>query len=123
MSNWHYSYGNGGASSSSSSSSKNYNKKKKASRVLINNVGGISSKHKKIAEKTEKKIREMQSTITRSSLNTKQREIADLILSGENVFLTGVAGTGKSYLFKYVIQTLKEKYKVYEIAITVPTGV
>ncbi len=123
MSNWHYSYGNGGASSSSSSSSKNYNKKKKASRVLINNVGGISSKHKKIAEKTEKKIREMQSTITRSSLNTKQREIADLILSGENVFLTGVAGTGKSYLFKYVIQELKEKYKVYEIAITAPTGI
>ena len=123
MSNWHYSYGNGGASSSSSSSSKNYNKKKKASRVLINNVGGISSKHKKIAEKTEKKIREMQSTITRSSLNTKQREIADLILTGENIFLTGVAGTGKSYLFKYVIQTLKEKYKVYEIAITAPTGI
>ena len=64
----------------------------------------------------------MQSNITRSSLNPKQREIADLILSGENVFLTGVAGTGKSYLFKYVIQALKEKYKTYEIAVCAPTG-
>ena len=45
----------------------------------------------------------MQPTIGRSFLNTRQREIADLILSGRNVFLTGVAGTGKSYLFKYVI--------------------
>ena len=116
MSTWHHSYANGGSSSS----------KNKRGRILVNFFGGssgISSKEKKIAEATAKKLQEIQPNILRCSLSAKQREVADLILSGENVFLTGPAGTGKSYLFKYVIQALKEKYKVYEVAICAPTGI
>jgi ATP-dependent DNA helicase PIF1 len=56
-------------------------------------------------------------------LNEEQRIIAKKILLGGNFFLTGSAGTGKSYLLRYIIQELVHAYGNGAVAVTAPTGV
>lgn len=52
--------------------------------------------------------------------NTRdQQSFIESAISGKNIFLTGKAGTGKSFIVKQLIETLKEK-KVVAIA---PTGI
>ena len=51
-------------------------------------------------------------------LTTSQNEAIKAVLNGENIFLTGSPGTGKSYLLRYIIQLLKHK----NIGITATTG-
>lgn len=53
------------------------------------------------------------------SFTVKQREAFSLMMSGENVFLSGEAGTGKSYVIN---QFLKEK-RGQNILVTAPTGI
>lgn len=50
----------------------------------------------------------------------KQQLFYDLALSGKNIFLSGKAGTGKSYITKKVI---KELSKTKNVAVVAPTGV
>jgi hypothetical protein len=54
------------------------------------------------------------SLIASSSLTTEQRHAANLLLSTErpNVFVSGRAGTGKSYLLQYVVQELQRGRRV-----------
>lgn len=52
-------------------------------------------------------------------LTTEQQKAKDLILNGANVFLSGDAGTGKSYILKQVINTLPTNTTV----VCAPTGV
>ncbi len=54
------------------------------------------------------------------TLNTKQRQVLEKILNGENAFVTGFAGSGKSYLIEYIYKTLKDKGK--NVALTAMTG-
>ena len=54
-----------------------------------------------------------------NNLNKEQQEALNLINSGENIFLTGNAGTGKSFLLDYYIKNTKDK----NILICAPTGV
>jgi len=49
-----------------------------------------------------------------------QKEAFDLALSGENIFLTGKAGTGKSFITKEIIRKLSNNKNVICVA---PTGV
>ena len=42
---------------------------------------------------------------------------------GENVFITGGAGTGKSTVLKYIIRQMQKKHGVDAVGITAPTGV
>lgn len=59
-----------------------------------------------------------------TKLSPEQRAAAELILEGKNnFFVTGSAGTGKSYLLKYLIHELKEKYGQKGVAVTAPTGI
>ncbi len=51
----------------------------------------------------------------------KQTTALDILKSGKNVFITGSAGTGKTYLLNLFIQYLKER-RVYP-AIVAPTGI
>ena len=59
------------------------------------------------------------------SLTAEQRQAAEIALDTENpsnVFISGAAGTGKSHVSKFIIQTLQER-KTHKCAPTAPTGV
>ena len=60
--------------------------------------------------------------IPRTALNEEQMRAADRVLGGENCFLTGAAGTGKSYLLRFIIQSLESRYPG-GVAVTAPTGI
>lgn len=51
-------------------------------------------------------------------LDKDKQKAFDLIKKGENVFVTGVAGTGKSYFLNYLKENLKK-----EMSITATTGI
>lgn len=55
------------------------------------------------------------------TLNDEQRQIFDRLADGENIFITGNAGTGKSYLVKVFDEYCKSK-KI-RLVKTAPTGV
>ncbi|CAG9788773.1 unnamed protein product [Diatraea saccharalis] len=54
-----------------------------------------------------------------SSLNTEQQRVLEACLSGKNIFFTGSAGTGKSYLLKKIVAALPPEVTVA----TASTGV
>jgi hypothetical protein len=56
-------------------------------------------------------------------LNDEQQAGALKILEGKNMFITGNAGTGKSYLLRYVIRELIQRYGEDSVAVTAPTGI
>ena len=51
-------------------------------------------------------------------LNSEQQKAIELIEKGENVFLTSAAGTGKSFLLKYIIH----KFNDAHTRVCAPTG-
>ena len=55
------------------------------------------------------------------TLNDEQAEVFNKIINGENVFITGNAGTGKSYIVK-VLDKFCEEYNVCLVK-TAPTGI
>jgi len=58
-----------------------------------------------------------------ADLNSEQQEGAKHILAGNNVFLTGSAGTGKTFLLRFVIQELEKMHGEASVAVTAPTGI
>lgn len=54
-----------------------------------------------------------------SSLSPEQKKVVYAIEDGFSVFVTGSAGTGKSYLLKY----LKKNYAAFNFALTASTGI
>eukprot|EP00931_Biecheleriopsis_adriatica_P005708 TRINITY_DN107193_c0_g1_i1.p1 TRINITY_DN107193_c0_g1~~TRINITY_DN107193_c0_g1_i1.p1 ORF type:complete len:550 (-),score=135.43 TRINITY_DN107193_c0_g1_i1:168-1772(-) len=55
-----------------------------------------------------------------ADLTEEQRQWAKVALGGQSLFLTGEAGTGKSFLLGYIIQELK---KLQMVAVTASTGI
>jgi len=51
----------------------------------------------------------------------KQSTALDILKSGQNVFITGSAGTGKTYLLRQFMQYLNER-KIYP-SVVAPTGI
>ena len=61
--------------------------------------------------------------IALESLTGEQQKAAKFILGGNSCFVTGAAGTGKSFLLTYVIQELSRKHSAGgEVVVTAPTG-
>lgn len=54
-------------------------------------------------------------------MNEDQKKAFDILLSGRNVFLTGDAGTGKTYLINKFIEEMKRQNK--NLIVTAPTGI
>lgn len=59
-------------------------------------------------------------SINPSQLTPEQLKWADRACAGESLFLTGEAGTGKSFLLTYIVQELK---KTKNVAVTATTGI
>jgi len=55
------------------------------------------------------------------TLNAQQQSAIDLITQGKNIFLTGCAGTGKSFLLEKIVLSLQERKVKY--AVTAATGI
>lgn len=51
----------------------------------------------------------------------KQKEFVDSVLNGDSIFLTGKAGTGKSFVVNWLINKLQKKGK--KVAALAPTGI
>jgi len=60
-----------------------------------------------------------------AELNAGQRAAAEFVLAGGSAFFSGAAGTGKSFLLRFVIQELKKRAAGQEgaVAVTAPTGI
>jgi predicted NACHT family NTPase len=60
-----------------------------------------------------------------SSLSVEQQRAAQRALSGQNLFITGSAGTGKSFLLQYIVQEAKNQHtgQPDSVVVTAPTGV
>ena len=58
-----------------------------------------------------------------SQLSAEQAAAAERALRGESLFLTGAAGTGKSFLLRYIIQELMARHGEEQVAVTAPTGI
>jgi ATP-dependent DNA helicase PIF1 len=54
-------------------------------------------------------------------LSEEQEKVAKLVLKGENVFLTGAAGCGKTVTLKEILRRLKMKKK--KVQVVAPTGI
>lgn len=63
----------------------------------------------------------METEKTELKISEGQQAFLDAALSGKNIFLTGKAGTGKSFIVKYLIQLLRDQKK--KVAAIAPTGV
>lgn len=63
------------------------------------------------------------SVVGKSDLNSEQLITANRALDGRNVFITGSAGTGKSYVLRYVIQELILIHGAKGVAVTASTGI
>eukprot|EP00930_Biecheleria_cincta_P004950 TRINITY_DN10587_c0_g1_i1.p1 TRINITY_DN10587_c0_g1~~TRINITY_DN10587_c0_g1_i1.p1 ORF type:complete len:559 (-),score=111.96 TRINITY_DN10587_c0_g1_i1:75-1730(-) len=58
--------------------------------------------------------------VQKEQLTAEQQRWAEIALNGASLFLTGEAGTGKSFLLTYIVQELK---KLRMIAVTASTGI
>lgn len=56
-----------------------------------------------------------------NKLNNEQKKFVDAVDSGNNVYLSGLGGTGKSYVVKYVIDKAKKSKK--NVIVCAPTGI
>lgn len=58
---------------------------------------------------------------SKKGLTKEQKQAYDDMLKGENVFLTGEAGTGKSFVINEFMKTIKKKHK--NVILCAPTGI
>jgi len=80
--------------------------------------GGLEPEE--IAVSTKSKVSRPE-PIKIESLTEEQRKAAQMVLDGKSVFISGPAGTGKSHVSKFIIQSLQEQNK--KVSPTAPTGV
>eukprot|EP00981_Chlorochromonas_danica_P000606 scaffold139_cov260-Ochromonas_danica.AAC.3 len=120
------------SSSSFSSSSSSSTTRRKASQAGDGSTGTTASKkttkrslRKRLPTMSDDNLSEMEDEeeILLDDLNEEQQAGAMKILSGRNVFVSGSAGTGKTFLLRYAIQELVKVHGEDAVAVTAPTGI
>ncbi|XP_073050564.1 ATP-dependent DNA helicase pfh1-like [Primulina eburnea] len=53
----------------------------------------------------------------------EQKKALDAVCNGQSVFITGSAGTGKTFLLQHIIKRLKKLHGKSKVYVTAPTGV
>jgi ATP-dependent DNA helicase PIF1 len=66
---------------------------------------------------------ESQTIITHDDLNEEQQYASERVISNKNAFITGSAGTGKSFLLRYLVQELQNRFGNNAVAVTASTGI
>lgn len=82
-----------------------YPKQKKAKNNELEKKADIPIETKKI-EPVSVEVKEPEPIV----LSEEQQKVIDNALNGDNIFLSGNPGTGKSFVIKHLIKALKEKY-------------
>jgi len=88
----------------------------------------LNSKNIYLNKKTtdiSKNVKSFPSTVIEedeSDLNEEQKLAKELVIQGKSIFITGSAGTGKSYLMKKIVAALWKKYGGEQVGITSTTG-
>lgn len=87
-------------------------------------VNGRSRKKSEIENSNKNSfLQSIDTTFQGCELSNEQQNVIDTILNKrKNVFFTGSAGTGKSFLLKLIIQKLRTRYGNSNIGISAPTG-
>jgi ATP-dependent DNA helicase PIF1 len=60
---------------------------------------------------------------TTATLDPKQQQILDLCLTGQNIFFTGIGGTGKTFLLQKISEGMQRKFGPDKVAVAATTGV
>jgi ATP-dependent DNA helicase PIF1 len=63
------------------------------------------------------------SVMGKESLSPEQCAVLERVLAGSSTFITGSAGTGKSFLLRQIIRELSDEYSDKEVAVTASTGI
>jgi ATP-dependent DNA helicase PIF1 len=58
-----------------------------------------------------------------ATLDPHQQHVLDLCLTGRNVFLSGLAGTGKTFLLRHIADTMRAVFGSKRVAVCSPTGI
>lgn len=97
--------------------------KKRKKTIKSKTDGRIHSIEILSGEEGSRHLSSLDSPIRFDDLNSEQQFAAESALCGKNVFITGSAGTGKSFLTRYVVQELIKQHGVECVAVTAPTGI
>ena len=92
----------------------------------ISDVLGLPSNRNKMAQQQDQdKQAQQQKEEEEPPLSEEQQIIHDIVVQrGQSVFFTGAAGTGKSFLLRHLIKSLRRKYGGSEqVAVTSSTGI
>lgn len=94
----------------------------------------LEAEAKSISEKEQSQTRDSEDEDSAiSSLSEEQREVYNSALDGyvpfgvddhcQNMFFTGDAGTGKSYVLRLIVSALKKKFGSQKVFVTASTGI
>lgn len=86
------------------------------------NINKLSD-HYLPAEKRKSDLLKAKENKLKDFLNEEQRKVYNLAIQKKNVFFTGSAGTGKSFLLQRIICSLENLWGKEKVAITATTGI
>lgn len=82
-----------------------------------------------VSSESEEEHEELRLSETPIQLTSAQQAVVDMALGGNNIFLTGAAGSGKTATLKEILRCLKRRYREHDrgkfpsVQVVAPTGI